>query len=199
MRSSLKLNRDESFFQWFKEELSELKKLADSKEIDLCYFDETGLNLKPNVPYAWQLKGTVQELPAERSKKISVMGILNPVTNQFDGTIYQGTTNAECVIKTLDDYCETISKKTIIVLDNASIHKANSIKEKQKEWEEKGMFLQFIPRYCPELNLIEILWKHLKSYWLKPQDYESMETLEDRTQQILKQYGINEQYSITFV
>jgi len=45
MRSSLKLNRDESFFQWFKEELSELKKLADSKEIDLCYFDKTGLNL----------------------------------------------------------------------------------------------------------------------------------------------------------
>jgi len=199
MRSSLKLKRDESFFQWFKEELSELKKLADTKEIDLCYFDETGLNLKPNVPYAWQLKGTVQELPAERSKKISVMGILNPITNQFEGTIYQGTTNAECVIKTLDDYCRTISKKTIIVLDNASIHKANSIKEKQKEWEEKGMFLQFIPRYCPELNLIEILWKHLKAYWLKPEDYESMKILEERTQQILKQYGINQQYSITFV
>ena len=60
MRNSLKTERDHSLFEWLKEELSELKKLVYNKEIDLCCFDETGLNLKPNVPYGWQLKGSIQ-------------------------------------------------------------------------------------------------------------------------------------------
>ncbi|WP_431733819.1 transposase [Chondrinema litorale] len=32
------------------------------------------------------------------------------------------------------------------------------VKEKLSEWREKGLYLQFIPAYSPELNKIEILW-----------------------------------------
>lgn len=196
MRSSLREKRNESLFRWFQKELLELKQLALNEEINLCYFDETGINLKPNVPYAWQPKGTTIELPAQRKKGITVMGILDPIQNEFFGTLYQGAANSKCVIQTLEDYAQTITRKTIVILDNASIHKAKIVKEKQKEWKKKGLYLQFIPPYCPELNLIEILWKHLKAYWLRPKHYESMEILEKNTIQILQQYGKN--YVINF-
>ena len=54
MRKSLKKDRNEDLFRFFQKELELLKKQAIEKEIDLCYFDATGLNLNPNVPYAWQ-------------------------------------------------------------------------------------------------------------------------------------------------
>ncbi|WP_431733784.1 transposase [Chondrinema litorale] len=38
------------------------------------------------------------------------------------------------------------------------MHKAKIIKEKLVEWRQKGLYLQFIPAYSPELNKIEILW-----------------------------------------
>ncbi|WP_286817950.1 transposase [Desulfobacter sp. UBA2225] len=38
-------------------------------------------------------------------------------------------------------------------------------------WEERGLFLYFIPKYSPQLNLIEILWKHIRYFWLSTSAY----------------------------
>lgn len=197
LRNSLAKNRNEELYQYFKEELSLLKSSAEKGEIDLCYFDETGLNMNPNVPYAWQEKGKTALLPALRTRGMTILGILNPLANTFIGNRYQGAANAQCVIQTLDDFSLKLSKKTILILDNASIHKAKAVKDKEKIWRKRGLFLQFIPAYSPELNLIEILWKHLKHHWLEPKYYQSIETLIQATDNILRQYGHN--YSISFV
>ena len=118
MRTSLREKRNESLFRWFQKELLELKQLALNDEIRLCYFDETGINLKPNVPYVWQVKGTTVELPCQRKRGITVMGILDPIQNDFFGTLYRGAANSKCVIQTLEDYAQTITKKTVLILDN---------------------------------------------------------------------------------
>jgi transposase len=162
----------------------------------LCFFDETGLNLNPNVPYAWQEKGTTALLPAQRTKGITLLGILNPVNNKLTVNRYEGAANAKCVIQTLDEFSLNLSKKTILILDNASIHKAGIVKQQEKKWRQRGLFLQFIPAYSPELNLIEILWKRLKHSWLKPQYYRSLEYLIQQTDHILRNYG--KHYTISF-
>ncbi len=196
MRNSLKRNRNEELFRFFIEELKRLKKEAKEGKINLCYFDETGLSLNPNVPYAWQLKGTTAILPAERIKGITILGILDPLQEKFSGNMYQGAANSECVIQTLEEYSKSLKKKTILVLDNAAIHKSKIVKTYVDSWRKRGLYLQFIPAYCPELNLIEILWKHLKHFWLKPKDYISMEVLAERAISILQQYG--KEYTITY-
>jgi transposase len=38
-------------------------------------------------------------------------------------------------------------------------------------WETRGLYLFFLPTYCPHLNLAETLWRHLKGGWLRPEDY----------------------------
>ncbi|KPH14778.1 transposase [Chryseobacterium sp. ERMR1:04] len=66
-----------------------------------------------------------------------------------------------------------ILKQTVVVLDNARIHLAKKVKERIPYWEQRGLFLFFLPPYSPHLNIIERLWKELKSRWIKPDDYTS--------------------------
>jgi len=134
--------------------------------------------------------------PAQRHRSWTVLGTLNIEAQEFQGHIYQGAANVETIVTFFEELSRQIDKKTVVILDNASIHKAKIVKEKQQEWQERGLFLPFIPAYCPELNLIEILWKHIKYFWLKPSDYQSKEKLYQRVIEILNNYGTK--YLITF-
>ncbi|MBE2958388.1 IS630 family transposase, partial [Anoxybacillus flavithermus] len=50
----------------------------------------------------------------------------------------------------------------VMILDNARIHHAKLIQPFLKEHEDR-LELVFLPPYSPQLNLIEGLWKWLKS------------------------------------
>lgn len=195
MRNSLNHQRDETAFRYFQQELALLTQMAQKGEIDLYYFDETGVNLNPNVPYAWQEKGITNSLPAQRGG-LTILGLLSPLKQDFQGAIFHGAANAEWVIAMLERFAQQIDRKTIVVLDNATIHTARAVKECHLRWEKQGLYLQFIPAYSPELNLIEILWKHLKHFWLNIADYTSIETLQEAVERILAGYGT--QYAISF-
>jgi transposase len=47
------------------------------------------------------------------------------------------------------------------------------IKERRAAWEQRGLFLLYLPRYSPHLNIVETLWRKLKYEWLSPKDYET--------------------------
>ena len=67
---------------------------------------------------------------------------------------------------------------------------------KIKEWRNKGLLLQFIPAYCPELNLIELLWQQIKYKWLTKQAYSSFQNLWENVVEILENIGAK--YQINF-
>lgn len=195
MRHSLRDKRNELDFRYFQEELKELESLETQGEIDLFYFDETGINLTPSIPYAWIPKGTRSLLPCNKSENMTILGFMNR-QNSLYSYAFEGAANSEIVIQCMDDFCDQITKKTIVVLDNATIHTSNLMKAKRKEWKQKGLWLQFIPPYCPELNLIEILWKQLKYKWTKKEHYNSFEELWENVCHILKNVG--SEYHILF-
>jgi transposase len=66
---------------------------------------------------------------------------------------------------------------TVAIIDNASMHTSKAFRDKQVEWEKKGLIIHYLPTYSPELNLIEILWRFLKYQWLPLSAYESYSTL----------------------
>ena len=66
---------------------------------------------------------------------------------------------------------------TVVVLDNAPVHTAKLIRERRAVWEARGLYLFYLPRYAPHLNIVEILWRKLKYEWLSPTDYETDEGL----------------------
>ncbi len=196
-RKSLNSKKDEQKFEKAKIELDALKKQHRAGEIDLYYFDESGFSLDPVVPYAWQPVGETIEIPATRSKRLNVLGFLDADENQLQPFCFECNIDTGVVVACFDEFSKTIQKKTIIILDNASTHTSDEFQEKISEWEEKGLFLKYLPPYSPELNLIESLWRFIKYYWLPFSAYESFKNLVNEVENILKQVGSKYQIGFT--
>ena len=64
------------------------------------------------------------------------------------------------------------------------------------QWKKKGLRIKYLIPYAPELNLIEILRRHIKYLWLPFSAYQGMEALREALEQILKDFG--SKYQITF-
>lgn len=195
MRRSLKQKRDEVLFSFFQQEIQQLHQLEAQGELDVYYFDEAGVNLTPVIPYAWQPKHQRYELPSRRSQNLTILGFMNRQC-QCHSFLFEGAANSEVVVACFDAFAGQITKKTIVILDNASIHTSRIMQEKIKQWQQKNLHLQLLPAYCPELNLIEILWKHLKYYWLDVSAYQSMAVLKINLNEVLDNVGAK--YLITF-
>ncbi len=104
--------------------------------------------------------------------------------------------NQPDLILFFDRFCTSIDKRTIIVLDNAPTHHGKAFQAKIKEWQEQDLYLYFLPPYCPELNAIEILWRHIKYQWLDFKAFLNFDSLTFYLHQVLN--NINTKYSIIF-
>ena len=165
-----------------------MKEQQESGEIDLYYFDESGFDLIPTVPYAWQPSGETIEIPCSKSPRINVLGFLN-TSNEFESFIFDGPINSEVVTACFDHFSNIITKKTVVIIDNAPTHTSKLFNKNVKKWEERGLFIKKLPPYSPELNLIEILWRFIKYKWLPFSAYNSLKDLADEIENILKNIG----------
>ncbi len=150
----------------------------------------------PNIPYAWQTKSEPIRLPASRGKSLNVVGLMNR-NNDLFFQINEDTFNSEKMIKFMDKFALQTKKKTIVVLDNCSIHKSKAFKAKIEEWKTvNDLYIFFLPPYSPELNPIEILWKRIKYQWLSFDSYDSFTNLKSKLNCILSEFGTK--YDIKF-
>jgi transposase len=170
--------------------------LQENGHIDLFFSDESGFQLVPNLPYGWQPKGEYVRMMPRKGKNMSVFGLLG-TDNRLVSYPTEECTNAAFIIRCLDDFVTELKKPTVIIMDNAPIHRAKAMMEKRKEWEDKDLFIFFLPRYCPHLNRIETLWRKMKYEWLKPKDYKSWRTFTSAVKKILASFGSDE-YNIRF-
>lgn len=185
----------EEEYQSKKKILQALRQLASQGSIDLRYLDETGFCLTPYVPYAWQEKNETDGVNSKQSKRLNVLGLLN-AENELESYIFETRITSEIVISFLDIFVKQINKLTVIVLDNAPIHKSKAFQKKIAEWRKKKLEIFWLPTYSPQLNLIEILWRFIKYQWLEAKAYLSWRNLTHDVEQILKDYG--DRYVINF-
>ena len=188
MRRSLKSRRDESEFRIAQNEIQELVHCHEQREIDLYFFDEAGFSLVPTVPYAWQRMGERLEIPSRRSKQLNVLGFLG-IDQRFWCNTIEGCVDSWCVVGCIDEFCETLVNPTVVVMDNASVHKSSLFEAKISQWADQGLFFYFLPPYSPELNLIERLWRMIKYHWLPTSAYESFKTLVASVHDVLRRVG----------
>lgn len=194
-KRSCKAHRDETLFSFFQQELQALKAWEDRGEIDLFFYDEMGLNLIPSIPYGWQTKGQRIEIPSIKSSNITTAAFLSR-DNRLTSFVIQGAINSEMSVQIFDDFAGQLTKKTVVILDNASTHTSNLFKQRKPFWRKKGLLIQYIPAHCPELNYIEMLWHKIKYEWLDFDAFLSKEKLLQHLTAILEQVG--EKYRITF-
>ena len=195
VRKSLKSLRDPDAFAKAKRELEALQKQEDQGQIALYYFDESGFALDPTIPYAWQEPKSVIELPARKYGRINVLGFMNR-QNDLHPFMFEGSIHTGVVIACFDTFCQTLTKKTVVVIDNASIHTSEEFEDRLPYWKKKGLIIKYLPPYSPELNLIEILWRRIKYTWLPFSAYECLNALSEALETILSHVG--SEYQITF-
>ena len=135
----------------------------------LVFADESHFNrLTLQRPYAWAKRGdraSRYEFQFRGSKysilpALSLDGILHleVVENAVTGTAFRHF--VEGLLPRMNKWP---LPNSVLVVDNASIHKVAGIRELV---EEHGMRLMFLPSYSPDLNLIELSFSSIK-VWLR--------------------------------
>jgi transposase len=164
--------------------------------ISLRYFDASGFSTTSSIPYGWQPVGETHRIPCHRSKRLNILGFMG-LNNELFFHAAEQTVTAETVITAFDAFAEQYyltefqqpRKICFIVMDNASIHRTQAFKDKTDDWLLLGVHPHFIPPYCPELNLIEILWRKIKYEWLTMDAYQSYAHLKVEVVEALQRFG----------
>jgi transposase len=177
-------------------ELEQLKQLEEQGELDLYYLDEVGFCLIPCVPYGWQPIGETMEIESQRSQRLNVLGLMTR-TNHLHSYVSTQSITSEVVIACIDAFFPTVNKRTVIVVDQASIHTSGAICDKLEEWQQRNIEIFQLPSYSPQLNLIEILWRFIKYEWIEISAYQSWQSLVQYVEKVLREFGEN--YVINFV
>jgi len=56
----------------------------------------------------------------------------------FDQSIHTGV-----VIACFDAFCKTIKQKTVVMIDNASIHRSEEFQDRIPYWKKQGLIIKF--------------------------------------------------------
>lgn len=177
-----------------------LHRLEEVGKCQVLYGDESGFCLSPVVPYLWQPKGKTVGLPAKsHCRRLNVLGFLSRKSYLHCFQTKEQIT-AQFVVDSIETLLARLSGPTILVLDNATVHRSKLVQLRRKEWKQKGLRLLFLPPYCPHLNLIETLWRQTKYRWLDCEAYRDFRTLCQRVTDILAQVGPKpeDKYQLSF-
>lgn len=147
-----------------------LKLWAQVSEIQLKYLDESGCYCQSPTDYGYVQKGQQKRIVqcCRRGRRINIVGFWQP-QKRFDYALMVGTLKSQTFLKLMDwqaaqaqTQFQTTGQITVIVLDNASVHKSHLTTAATERWQTQGLFLFFLPPYSPQMNRIEDEWLHLK-------------------------------------
>jgi transposase len=172
----LKHKETEPVYHHKREILGELETLSANRQIDLYYADESRVSIEPCIPYGWQFADEEVFMPSSKGSGLNCFALLKR-NNQCLIKTSEQTLTGRFIFEQFEELSTKLEKMTVVVLDNARIHTSQIIKERKKAWQQRGLYLFYLPRYSPHLNIVETLWRKLKYEWLSPIDYQSKENL----------------------
>jgi transposase len=148
---------------------------------DQAYFaDGVHPRLNPIAGYGWIRKGERKEIPSHTGREhLNINGVINAVTHE--AIVHDSEwINAQSTI----ELCEKIKEKqplgkVIVFADNARYYKCKAMTEYLVD-NPRIVFIH-LPSYCPNLNLIERLWKFYKKKILYQQYYPNLGKMRDAT------------------
>ncbi len=91
-------------------------------------------------------------IPVSKGKAQNVLGFRWHRCQRFSWFVFEGSTDSSLVIGCFESIAQEIEKETVIVLDNAPIHRSEEFEEKIQDWEKLSLKIYYLPAYCPSLN-----------------------------------------------
>ena len=150
---------------------------AEAGDIVLLYADESEALTHPYLARAWAKRGADLRVPAPgQAKKIAMMGALAWVGRKLTVTTSR-TKRSTDFIALLEDLDGLYGPKpghkrrpVVMVLDNGPIHVSKATQAALKA-RAHWLTVEWLPKYAPELNDIEPVWRDLKAHHLAHQTF----------------------------
>ena len=145
---------------------------AKAGDIILLYGDESEALTHPYLARAWARSGADLRVPAPgQAKKVAMLGSLNHVTRELIVHTSPTKRSSDFVahLGQLDALYGPMpgraSKPVVLVEDNGPIH-VSKISKAALAARAHWLTVEWLPKYSPELNDIEVVWHDLKAYQL---------------------------------
>jgi transposase len=148
--------------QFREETLPSLKQQLLQRKINhLLFEDESMIRDYLALQYNWFLKGQQRKIPTYgRHEGAKLLAAINYETGRVSHREEEHY-DVAAFTRFLDDVLQEYPEgKIVMILDNARIHHAKSLQPFLKA--NPRLSLIFLPKYSPELNPVEGLWKWLK-------------------------------------
>jgi transposase len=160
------------------------KRQAEAGDIVLLYGDESEALTHPYLARAWAKSGADLRVPAPgQARKVAILGSLDHRTRRL--IVHTSPTKRSSdFIAHLEQIDHLYgpqpgrqTKPVVLVEDNGPIHtskRALDALSARAHW----LTVEWLPKYAPELNDIETVWRNLKAHHLAHQTFANADALD---------------------
>jgi transposase len=161
-----------------------LKAQAEAGGIVLLFGDESEALTHPYLAHVWAKKGADLRIPAPgQSAKVARLGVLDWARRELIVQTSR-TKRSSDFIALLEEIDRRYGPKLsvaiqplVLVLDNGPIHTSKATRAALAE-RAHWLRVEWLPKYAPELNDIEGLWRDLKGHHLAHQTFAGPDDLD---------------------
>lgn len=157
--------------EFLKDKLLPLIECAKNGAIELFFMDAAHFVMGGFAGRVWSVVRKFVRTASGR-KRFNVLGALNFVSKKIETVVNDSYITSVQVVELLTNLAKSYTKPIKIILDNVRYQRCSLVIEKAAEL---GIELVFLPTYSPNLNLIERVWKFVKSKVLNSVYHETFE------------------------
>ena len=168
------------------------KRQAEAGDIVLRHGDESEALTHPYLARAWARSGADLRVPAPgQAKKVAMLGSLDHVTRQL--VVHTSPTKRSSDFVAHLEQLDRLygpkpgqpTKPVVLVEDNGPIHVSKfslAALAARTHW----LTVEWLPKYAPELNDIEVVWHDLKAHHLAHQTFTDIHALDRAIQEAVR-------------
>lgn len=162
-----------------------LKAQAEAGDIVLLFGDESEVLTHPYLAHAWAKTGADLRVPAPgQATKVARLGVLDwaPRDLVIHTRRTKRSTDFIALLEILDQRYGPKSgrepeRPVVLVLDTGPIHTSKATRAALAD-REHWLTVEWLPKYAPELNDIEEVWRDLKRHHIAHQTFRSADHLD---------------------
>jgi hypothetical protein len=166
------------------------KQQARAGDIHLLFADESEALTHPYLAPAWAPRGADLRVDAPgHAQKVAILGALDATTREVvvHTARTKRSTDFVALLERIDERYgprpgpgaarASTSKPVVLVLDNGPIH-TSKLTAKALADRRPWLTVEWLPKYAPELNDIERVWRDLKRHHLAHRTFADADQLE---------------------
>ena len=148
--------------EWMTKTWPAILKLAEEKGAMILFGDEASFAQWGSLSYTWARKGQQPTVKTSGVRKAyKVMGLIDFLSGAFFYKAHTGRFNSETYQAFLLEVLAKTSQHLIVIQDGARYHTSKAMEEFFAQQAQRITMFQ-LPRYSPEFNPIEYLWRNVK-------------------------------------